>query len=145
MSASIFPLNLSNTGAVGAYEAEKPLYREVKWDFSARRPVYAGGNPVICEGAEAVLTWAFNALQTERGRFEALSPGYGCEAAALIGQPYSEALKNAEAVRYVRECLTVNPYIRGVKDARVRFGDGTLTVSFTLDTDYGEVSGYADL
>lgn len=145
MSTSIFPLSLGSVSAAGAPEAEKPLYREVKWDFETGRPVYAGGNPVVAEGAEAVLTWAFNALQTARYRFEALSPGYGCEAAELIGQPCTDELKNAEAVRYVRECLTVNPYIRGVKDTEVNFEGSTLTVSFTLDTDYGEVSGIADL
>ncbi len=140
MSRTIFPLNLTPSTNEET-ENRKPMYREVKWDFDRNRPVYENGNPVVVEGAGAVLTWAYNALQVERYRFEALSRGYGNEVSSLIGKPYTDALKNAEAVRYVKDCLMVNPYVSGVKNTSVGFDNGTLLISFTLITEYGEVSG----
>lgn len=143
MSNSIFPLispKLDSSAPSG-----KALYREVKWDFEKNRPVYRNGEPVIMEGAEAVLTWAWNALQVERYRFEVLSRSYGCEINTLIGQPYTDELKHAEIIRYVKECLMVNPYISGIEDVEVSFDSPTLQISFRLNTFYGEVSGNVTL
>lgn len=117
-----------------------PTYREVKWDFSANRPVYAHGAPVVATGAEAVLTWAWNALHVKRGLFEALSPEYGNDIYTLTGKPYTEATRNAEAVRYIRECLEINPYIREVRNVSVSFAGTELRVGFSLLTIYGEVT-----
>lgn len=143
MSTSIFPIIPS--GEPQEAQDGLPLYREVKWDFEQNKPVWANGGPVEVTGAEAVLTWAWNALQTKRGLHEALSRDYGCEIYTLTGQPYTEALMSAEARRYVTECLEVNPYIEEVKDVSVSFAGTTLEVSFTLVTVYGEVSGDAAL
>lgn len=143
MSTSIFPLDGPVSGAVAS--GGLPLYREVKWDLAANKPVYAHGEPITVTGAEAVLTWAWNALQVKRGVFEALSRGYGNDVHVLTGRPYTDALKNAEAVRYIRECLTVNPYIVEVRDVTVDFQGSRLGITFTLVTVYGEVSEYGVL
>lgn len=117
-----------------------PMAREIAWDFERDLPVLKNGEPVFCEGAEAVAVWAFNALQTVRYRHEIFSWDYGCELETLIGQQYSAATKKAEAIRYVREALTVNPYITEVNDIRVEFdGKGLLTVSCRILTIYGEI------
>lgn len=139
MSTSIFPV-IPSQRAQGADDG-LPLYREVKWDLEKNKPVYVNGAPAETTGAEAVLTWACNVLQVKRGVFEALSRDIGCEIYTLTGRPYTAALKNAEAIRYVTECLTINPYIEGVKDVSVDFEDGTLEIAFTIVTVYGEVSG----
>ena len=47
---------------------ELPLYREVKWDFEKGEPVFRGGEPVVVEGAEAIKTWVWKALVTERAQ-----------------------------------------------------------------------------
>ena len=141
MSTSIFPVIPSQTALAAA--SGLPLYREVKWDFEKNKPVWANGAPVEITGADAVLTWAWNAIQTKRGLHEALSRDYGCELYTLTGQPYTEALTSAEARRYVTECLDINPYIKEVKDVSVSFSGTTLEVFFTLVTVYGEVSGNA--
>lgn len=117
-----------------------PKAREVAWDFDRDLPVLKAGEPVFCEGAEAVAVWAWNALQTVRYRHEIFSWDYGCELEALIGQQYSADTKKAEAIRYVREALTVNPYITEVNDIRVEFdGMGLLTASCKIMTIYGEI------
>ena len=118
-----------------------PKAREIAWDFEQDLPVLKNGEPVFCEGAEAVAVWAWNALQTVRYRHEIFTWDYGCELESLIGQPYSAATKKAEAIRYVREALTVSPYISEVNDIRVEFdGKGLLTVSCRIRTIYGELS-----
>ena len=77
-------------------ETELPLYREVKWDFEKGEPVFRGGEPVVAEGAEAIKTWVWKALVTERARYEIYSWNFGSEVESLIGQPYTDELKRAE-------------------------------------------------
>ena len=123
-------------------ETELPLYREVKWDFEKGEPVFRGGEPVVAEGAEAIKTWVWKALVTERARYEIYSWDFGSEVESLIGQPYTDELKRAEAVRYVREALEINPYITEVTAASVDFDNGVLTIDVTVDTVYGEVQAH---
>lgn len=123
-------------------ETELPLYREVKWDFEKGEPVFRGGEPVVAEGAEAIKTWVWKAIVTERARYEIYSWDFGSEVESLIGQPYTDELKRAEAVRYVREALEINPYITEVTAASVDFDNGVLTIDVTVDTVYGEVQAH---
>ena len=123
-------------------ETELPLYREVKWDFEKGEPVFRGGEPVVAEGAEAIKTWVWKALVTERARYEIYSWNFGSEVESLLGQPYTDELKRAEAVRYVREALEINPYITEVTAASVDFDNGVLTIDVTVDTVYGEVQAH---
>lgn len=125
-----------------AEETELPPYREVKWDFEKGMPVFRGGEPVVVEGAEAVKTWVWKALVTQRARYEIYSWDFGSEVESLIGQPYTDELKRAEAVRYVREALEINPYITEVTAASVEFDNGVLTIGVTVDTVYGEVQAH---
>ena len=116
-----------------------PLYQEVAWDYKSNRPVWRGGSPIIVIGAQAVLSWAYRALQTPRYRYAVYTWNYGNECESLIGTSFSEELKQAEAARYVKECLLANPYISDVKSVSVSFSDQTLAISCTLETPYGEV------
>lgn len=118
-------------------EEELPVYRETAWDYREDRPVFQNGSPVMVEGLEAVKVWAWNALKTERFRHPIYSWDYGCELEALIGQAYTEALKRAEAARYVKECLLINPYITEVTNIAVAFEDGRLSISCSVRTIYG--------
>lgn len=118
-----------------------PMAREIAWDFEKDLPVLKNGEPVFVEGAAAVAVWAWNALHTVRYRHPIFSWQYGCELENLIGKQYSADTKKAEAVRYVREALTVSPYITAVNDIRVSFShEGTLTVSCQAETVYGPLT-----
>ena len=90
-------------------------------------------------GKEAVKVWIWKAIRTPRFRYEIYSWAYGSEFETLLGQAYSDAVKTAEAPRYLRECLLVNPYITDVKDISVTFEAAKLTVEGTAVTIYGEV------
>ena len=134
MSTTLFPIL---TPEAPAEDAGLPLCREVAWDYGHNRPVFRNGEPVVAEGAEAVLVWAWLALHTPRFRYEIYTWAYGSELESLIGQPYTEALKLAEGKRYIREALETNPYIRSVGDVGVSLSGDALEVSCTLDTIYG--------
>lgn len=137
---SLFPLiSEPDTGARVATEG-LPLYREVDWNFQTNKPVWRGGNPVFVTGARAVLVWAWNALHTMRFDHDVFSTDYGLEGYSLLGQAYSEEVRESEAIRIVRETLQINPYITSVSQVSVSFEGSVLHLSFKLTTIYGEVT-----
>lgn len=135
---SIFPM-IQPASAETAASQTLPLCREVAWNFQTGCPIFRLGQPVVVTGKEAVKVWIWKALRTARFRYEIYTWDYGSEFESLIGQAYTPALKEAEAPRYLRECLLTNPYILAVKNISVSFSAGTLDVSGTAETIYGEV------
>lgn len=134
---SVLPMVFDSeaNGSVGL-----PLYRETDWDFASNRPIWRNGSPVFVTGQRAVLIWAWNTLHTERFAHDVYSADYGIDFSALLGQSYAEEVRQSEAIRVVRETLLVNPYITGVSQVSVSFGDSLLRLGFRLTTIYGEVS-----
>ena len=119
-------------------QARLPLCREVAWDFARGVPVYAGGRPVEVTGVEAVRVWIWKALKTARFHHDIYTWDYGCEAESLIGKAFTAQVKESEAVRYVREALAPNPYIRVVLQAQVSFQGTRLEIACRVSTIYGE-------
>lgn len=136
---SIFPM-ISPPEDQGAQSQTLPLCREVGWDYVNDVPIFRGGEPVVVEGKEALKVWIWRALRTPRFKYEIYTWAYGSEFESLLGQAYSDAVKTAEAPRYLRECLIINPYIKEVKDITVTFEAAKLTVKGTAVTIYGEVN-----
>lgn len=134
---SIFPIMQPEAFTI---ETELPLYKETDWDFERNVPIYKNGSPSIVTGLRAVLVWAWKALHVQRYRYDIYTWDYGNEIESLIGQPYTDELKQAEAIRYVRECLLVNPYITDVTDIVTSFVDSKITIQCKIMTVYGEVS-----
>jgi hypothetical protein len=140
--SSIFPMIQPPTTTESA-DATLPLCQEVAWDYQANRPIFRRGLPVVVTGLQAVEVWIWKALYTARYRYEIYSWDYGSEFESLIGQAYTDTLKEAEAPRYLRECLLINPYIKAVKNITVTFQDSRLIVEGTAETIYGESRIYA--
>ena len=139
---SIFPM-IDPGPAEDSGSQTLPLCREVAWDFVHDVPIFRGGEPVVVEGKEALKVWIWRALRTPRFRYEIYSWAYGSEFESLLGQAYSDSIKAAEAPRYLRECLLINPYITAVRDISVTFDSARLTVKGTAVTIYGEADFYA--
>lgn len=135
---SIFPI-ISPPDSGGGRAQALPLCREVAWDFANDVPIFRGGQPVVVTEKEALKVWIWRALRTPRFKYEIYTWTYGSEFESLLGQAYSDCVKTAEAPRYLRECLLVNPYITAVKDISVSFEAARLTVKGTAVTIYGEV------
>ena len=114
----LFPMfSLPQQDAGGAL----PLYTDVAMDYDRGEPRWESGNPVIVSGLEAVKSWAWRAIATERYRWPIFTWSYGCELLTLVGQPYLAETKRSEAERYVKEALLVSPYIRSVRVSDARF------------------------
>ena len=141
---SIFPM-ISPPEPAQSTAPALPLCREVAWDYRNNIPIFRRGEPVEVTGKEAVKVWIWKALHTARFRYEIYSWAFGNEFETLLGQAYTPTLKEAEAPRYLRECLIINPYITAVTGITVDFSGSRLTVSGRAETIYGEVSFYADL
>ena len=130
------PINQTVTAAA---PSALPLLREVDIDYDRGVPRFSGGNPVLVSGLAAVKSWAWRALKTTRYEHSCFTWDYGCELRTLIGQPYGEDLRRSEAVRCVREALTVCPYIAAA-DVELDGLDGsTVHIPAALTTVYGEV------
>jgi len=135
----LFPLiDTPDTGQLTT-NGSLPLCREVDWDFKKNRPVWRGGQPVYITGARAVLVWAWNALHTQRFAHDVFSTNYGQDLAQLVGRPYSDGVRQSEAIRILRDTLLVNPYIKAVEQVEVAFEGSTLRLTARLKTIYGEV------
>lgn len=138
--SGIFPI--VQPEAVETAPERLPLCMEVAWDFEGGKPIFSGGKPLVVTGADAVKVWIWKALMTARFRHSVYTWDYGNEVESLIGQPFTPAVKHSEAVRYVREALMVNPYIRAVRQVDVTFENDDLTICCEVETIYGEVRVY---
>lgn len=137
MAQTLFPF-FGDTQTATAETESMPLYKEAAWDFERNIPIIEKGDFKIVEGNEAIKTWVYKAMKTERFRYQIYSWDFGSELHSLIGQNYTPNLTKAEAIRYIKETLLINPYIRNVSNVEVTFSGGTLTINAKLETIYGE-------
>lgn len=136
---ALFPL-IDLPDVPGETGVRMPLFREAAWDFKHNVPIWRGGEPVYVTGASAVLVWAWNTLHAEKGLRDVWTRDYGLGIRELTGRAYTKDVRQSEAVRYVRDALSVNPYITGVDAVSVAFTGSELTVSCRIQTIYGEVN-----
>lgn len=93
----------------------------------------------IVEGLEAIKIWVWLALQVPRYRYYAYTWDYGSEFEDLIGQGYSNGYIESESRRMTEDCLLINPDIQSISDFHVSVEKDTLTISFTVNTVYGDI------
>jgi hypothetical protein len=113
--------------------------REYAYDFNSNEFVLESGKNVVYEGTDALKMWIIKALKTQRYCYGAYTWDYGQEFSDLVGQRLSSDAMQSEAKRYLEEALTVNTHITGVKDVSVTIDGSNVTVTFTAETDQGEV------
>ena len=129
----LFPSYIENSAAAGG--VKKPsVPREYGIDFETGQLTGQ-----IVEGKEAIKVWVWLALQTPRYRNYIYSWDYGNEYEDLIGQGYTEEYTEAEVRRMTEDCLLINEDIREISGFSVNMGPGTLSVTFTADTMYGDI------
>lgn len=138
MAVSLFPF-FGDTIVTEGTAAELPLYKEVAWDFQNNIPVVEKGDFKIVTGNEALKTWIYKTMRTERFRYLIYSWDYGCELEGLIGQNYTPNLTKAECIRYIKEALLINPYIKAISCVEISFLEGVLKMEAKLETIYGEM------
>ena len=133
---SLFPF-ISNNDEIKVNNTF-PLYKEVAWDFKNDIPILRNGNFKIVEGNEAIKVWIYKAILTQRYSHSIYSWDYGSELFDLIGKPYTPELTKAEAKRYIKETLLINPYILEVDISDIDFERNILSADMKILTVYGE-------
>ncbi len=113
-----------------------PIYRDVLCENGV--PVVCDGRFVFCEGSAALKSFSERVLITNRYRHEIFSFNHGSEFEGLISKSYNKNLVLSECERYVRECLLVNKYIENISNISCDFKDGSLSISFKINTIYGD-------
>lgn len=116
-----------------------PLYREIAWNFKKNEPIIENGEFKIVEGDEAIKVWIYLSLLTPNKQYPIYSWDYGSEVKELIGKNYTKALTEAEAQRFIEECLLINPYITDIQVTDTSFKDSILTCNIKVTTIYGDV------
>ncbi|MGN8777636.1 DUF2634 domain-containing protein [Blautia sp. HCP3S3_C12] len=116
-------------------EQEESLYIPREYGINFETGQLSGK---IVEGYDALLVWAWLALQTPRYRYYIYSENYGQEYEDLIGKSYSTELTDSELERMTEECLTENPYITGIENFSCVKIEEKVTVTFSLITELGD-------
>lgn len=116
-------------------EQEESLYIPREYGINFETGQLSGK---IVEGYDALLVWAWLALQTPRYRYYIYSENYGQEYEDLIGKCYSTELTDSELERMTEECLTENPYITGIENFSCVKIEEKVTVTFSLITELGD-------
>ncbi|KEQ25585.1 DUF2634 domain-containing protein [Paenibacillus tyrfis] len=119
---------------------ELPLFKEYAWNFETGEYLLHDGKMMVIEGNEALKVWIYKALRTDRFKHLAYSWNFGHEFERVIGSTFSPSAIQSEMERYVKEALTVNPYIKDVFDIRTKIDGDTVNVECTVTTVYGEMT-----
>ena len=108
--------------------------KEFAFDFNEKKMIDG-----TVEKKSAVKIWIYNALKTERYRWEIYSWQYGSSLEQYIGKSYSDAYINDSVKKEVTEALKVNTNITDVKDFKAyMLDDTTLHMEFYVVTKWGE-------
>lgn len=129
-------------------EDNLPLLKEFAWDFVHDTFLYNSNGTLkeVIEN-EALKVWIYKALKTERYKHEAYLHGnynndssYGVELEQYIGN-YSNTNKTATLIcKKIKECLSINPYIKSIDYVDVELIDGDkLTISLKVTSIYGNL------
>ena len=129
----MFPFDLEDE-EVEVTEKEEKIYKEYEIDYTTGQLTGR-----IVEGLEAVKVWIYLALSTDRYHFQQYSWDYGNELSNLIGTTTDQEYISMEAKRLVEECLYQNSHITEINDFVATIENDKLSMSFTVETDYGEV------
>ena len=63
---------------------------------------------------------------------------YGTELDKLVGDKYTKGYTESEATRYIKEALSINPYIKNINKLDASFEGDTLSLYLNIDTIYNE-------
>lgn len=123
---------------------ENGTYKDIAWDYENNTPLTNNGDFLIVEGLEAVESWAFRALQTQRTKFEIFTWDYGLDIESFVGRVLTDKNK-IDLTKEITECLLENNHITNVADFKFTTDKNKVYISFKIITAYGELSEEVEL
>lgn len=120
-------------------ERKLPMFTEYKWDFLKNEIKLVDGKTELVTGIEALQVWVYKTLKTDRYKYLGYSWNYGSEIEDLLGKVMGEETVNIQVEKRLRDAL-INDYIKDIDDVIVENTNGSLKVSFAIETIYGRGS-----
>lgn len=114
-------------------------FKEYEWDIETHDFVVRDGKINIVKGKDALKIWIYKTLLTQRARYKAYSWDYGNDLDSLVGLNLKREVISSEAKRITQEALLMNEHIKSLKDFKASLSESVLTISFTAETDAGEI------
>ena len=116
------------------------MFKEIAWDYLRDKPLVDEKTKeyVIVEGDEALKVWIYKTIKIARYRYPIFSTDYGTELEELVGDKYTKGYTESEAIRYIREALSVNEYIKNINIIDSNFSEDNLKLRINVDTVYNE-------
>lgn len=110
------------------------------FDFKKCDFVIKDGNPVTVSGIDALKVWIDKILHTQLNRYKIYNgTTYGANIEDLvIGKGYGSAFTASELKREIETALLQNEDIYSVSDFEITRNRDVLSVTFTVNTAYGE-------
>lgn len=88
-------------------------------------------------GTEAIKVWVYKALKTKRYCYTAYTWDFGQELESLIGCGYDKGYIDSEAIRMIKDALSINSKIKRCHSFTVNIINERLQISFEIDTIFG--------
>lgn len=116
------------------------MFKEIAWDYLRDKPLVDEKTKdyVIVEGDEALKVWIYKVIKIARYRYQIFSTDYGTELEELVGDKYTKGYTESEAIRYIREALSINEYIKNINIIDSNFSEDNLKLRINVDTVYNE-------
>lgn len=123
---------------------ENEIYKDIAWDYDKNTPLLSNGDFLIVEGLEAVKSWAFRALQTQRGKYEIFTWDYGLDIESFVGKVLTDKNK-IDLTKEITECLLENKHIKNVIDFKFITDKNKVYINFRIVTLYGNLAEGVEL
>lgn len=117
-------------------DTEDEIYKDIAWDVNNNKPILMNGDFVVVEGLDAVKSWAFRALQTQRAKCESFTWDYGVDLESFVGKVL-DTKEKIDLITEITDCLMQNKYITNVTDFNFKTDKRKVFISFKIITEYG--------
>jgi phage baseplate assembly protein W len=94
----------------------------------------------IIDEVEALKQYIVKAILTPRSELQIYSEDYGSEIEELLGETATQAYREAEIPRMVREAIEDDDRIVRVDDVKVTSAGDAIYINVTVSSVYGEIS-----
>lgn len=136
----MFPYDIEEDEEVLLEDEEEAEPKEYEIDFETGQLTGR-----IVTGLEAILVWAWLALNTAKYRYIQYSWDYGHELDTLVGQRLDAEYMETSVQTMLEECLLINKHITDIEVMEFNIDDNKATGKIRIITDYGEGELYIDV
>lgn len=134
----------SNTISSSTTKTEIPLLKDYLIDLNTGHLVVSSsGQFTIVTGLKAVIVQMWRKIHTKQGLYAIFSSSYGSTFHELVGKGKSYA--DLYAYKKVVDCIVDGTYVKSINNFSTSFDGSSYTISFTINTIYGDSAEVLDI